>query len=87
MPLDVLLPDPLPDKDALSILRRAKEEVWRVRDGVADQQRRNLVKVQKQYTPPGEQFREGDLVLYLDKRPRPGVSKGWRHSGAGLTGL
>ena len=73
MPLDVLLPDPLPDKDAPSMLKRAKEEVWQVRDAVADHQRRNLVKIRRQYTTPGEQIRVNDIVLYLDKRPHPGI--------------
>ena len=72
MPLDVMLPDPLTDKDAPSMIKRAKEEIWRVHDAVADQQKRNFIKVQKQYTNPQEDIRVGDLVLYLDKRPRPG---------------
>ena len=67
MPLDVMLLDPLPDKDAPSMIKQAKEEIWRVRDAVADQQKRNFTKVQKQYTNPPEDVRVGDVVLYLDK--------------------
>ena len=38
MLLDVLLLDPLLDKDVPSMFRRAKEEVWKERDAVADQE-------------------------------------------------
>ena len=31
------------------------------------------MKVQKQYTTPGEQIRVNDIVRYLDKRPHPGI--------------
>ena len=52
MLLDLMLPYPLPDKDAPSMIKRTKEEIWRVRDAVADQQKRNFIKIQKQYVNP-----------------------------------
>ena len=57
--------------DALTMIKHFKEEVWQVRDAVADSQKRNLIN--KQYTAPKEQINKGNIVLYLDKRPHLGV--------------